>query len=142
MSIPSLSGTPYGLVRALPGVPFADAVARTRAALAAQGFGVLTEIDLRGTLKAKLGVDVRDYVVLGACNPPLVLRALTEDPAIGLLIPCNVTVSADDAGGSVVATVDPLALFTVAGRPELVPVAQEVHDRLVAALDGLAPLAR
>lgn len=137
MTIPTLAPTSYSLLRALPGVPFADAVARTRAALAGQGFGVLTEIDIRATLKAKLGVEVRDYVILGACNPPLAHRALCEEPGVGLLLPCNVVVSADDDGGAVVAAVAPLALFGVVGSPGMEGLAGEVHDRLVLALDAL-----
>lgn len=137
MTIPTLAPTSYSLLRALPGVPFADAVARTRAALAGQGFGVLTEIDIRATLKAKLGVEVRDYVILGACNPPLAHRALCEESGVGLLLPCNVVVSADDDGGAVVAAVAPLALFGVVGSPGMEGLAGEVHDRLVLALDAL-----
>lgn len=138
MDIPVFPSTPYALMRALPTTPFADAVARTRAALATQGFGVLTEIDVRATLKAKLGADVRDYVILGACNPALAHRALAEEPGVGVLLPCNVVVSADDTGGSIVAAVDPLALFGVVGRPGLEAIASEVRERLSRALDALA----
>lgn len=137
MTILPFAPTAYSLLRALPGVPFADAVTRTRAALAGQGFGVLTEIDMRATLKAKLGVEVRDYVILGACNPPLAHRALCEEPGVGLLLPCNVVVSADDDGGAIVAAVDPLALFGVVGSPGMEGLAGEVRDRLVLALDAL-----
>ena len=134
MDIPAFPPTPYALMHALPGVPFADAVTRTRAALATEGFGVLTEIDIRATLKAKLGAEVRDYVILGACNPPLTQRALALEPGVGLLLPCNVVVSADDDGGSMVAAVDPLTLFAVVGRPELEAIAGEVQQRLIRAL--------
>jgi uncharacterized protein (DUF302 family) len=137
MTIPAFPPTAYALRRTLPGVPFADAVTRTRAALAAQGFGVLTEIDIRATLKAKLGAEVRDYVILGACNPALAHRALSEEPGVGLLLPCNVVVSADDDGGAIVAAVDPLALFGVVGSPGMEGLASEVRERLVLALDAL-----
>lgn len=137
-NIPVFPLTPYALQRALPDVPFADAVTRTRAALGAEGFGVLTEIDMRATLKAKLGEEVRDYVVLGACNPTLAFRALGIEPGVGLLLPCNVVVSADDTGGSIVAAVDPLVLFGVVGRPEMEAIAIDVRERLDRALDALA----
>ncbi len=82
-------------------VPFATAVERVRAALKDEGFGVLTEIDVRSTLKDRLGVDMPEYLILGACNPPLAHRALQTDLKIGLLLPCNVIVYETDAGGSV-----------------------------------------
>lgn len=137
MNIPAFPDTRYALTRALPGVPFADAVARTRAALATQGFGVITEIDFRATLKAKLGVEVRDYVILGACNPALAHRALQVEPGAGLLLPCNVVVSADDAGGSIVAAVDPMSLFAAIGKDDLEAITREVQQRLNLALDAL-----
>ena len=137
MNIPAFPDTRYALTRALPGVPFADAVARTRAALASQGFGVITEIDFRATLKAKLGVEVRDYVILGACNPALAHRALQVEPGAGLLLPCNVVVSADDAGGSIVAAVDPMSLFAAIGKDDLEAITREVQQRLNLALDAL-----
>ena len=136
-TIPVFPLTPYALQRDLPGVPFPEAVARTRTALAAEGFGVLTEIDLRATLKAKLDADVRDYVVLGACNPALAMHALSMEPGVGLLLPCNVVVSADDAGGSVVAAVDPLALFAVVSRPDIEDIAMDVRNRLRRVIDAV-----
>ncbi len=136
-TVPAFPATPYALVRALPGVPFADALTRTRAALATQGFGVLTEIDVRATMKAKLGADMREYVILGACNPPLAFQALALEPGTGLLIPCNVAVTADDAGGAIVAAVDPLALFGVVAKPGMEGVATEVRERLARALDAI-----
>jgi uncharacterized protein (DUF302 family) len=117
--------------------PFADAVARVRTALAAQGFGVLTEIDVTATLKAKLGEQMEDYVILGACNPPFAHQALGIDRSLGLLLPCNVVVRAV-AGGTVVEALDPQVMVTLTGRPELKPVADEVASRLAAALAGLA----
>ena len=118
--------------------PFAEAVARVRAALAAQGFGVLTEIDVTATLKAKLGEQMEDYVILGACNPPFAHQALGIDRSIGLLLPCNVVVRAA-ADGSIVEVLDPQVMVTLTGRPELKPVADEVAGRLAAALAELTP---
>jgi uncharacterized protein (DUF302 family) len=108
-------------------VPFEEAVALTRDALAAKGFGVLTEIDVKATMKKKLDVDFRPYVILGACNPPLAHRALTAERAIGLLLPCNVVVhAADTPGRSVVAVLDPVAQLGITGRADIRPVAEEV----------------
>ena len=111
---------------------FEDAVARTRKALAEQGFGVLTEIDVKATLKAKLGHDMEDYLILGACNPPLAHRAVEANRQIGLLLPCNVVVRADPDHADTV-------LVEVTGEPELRPVAEEVTDRLKAAINSLKP---
>ena len=117
--------------------PFAEAVGRLRAALAAQGFGVLTEIDITATMKAKLGEQMEDYVILGACNPPFAHQALGIDRSIGLLLPCNIVVRA--AGdGTVVEALDPQVMVTLTGRPELKPVADEVARRLAAALAEIA----
>jgi uncharacterized protein (DUF302 family) len=118
--------------------PFADTVARVRAALAAQGFGVLTEIDVSATLKAKLGEQMEDYVILGACNPPFAHQALEVDRSIGLLLPCNVVIRAA-SDGTVVEALDPQVMVTLTGRPELKPVADEVSRRLADALAGLRP---
>ena len=116
--------------------PFSKAVARVRAALAEQGFGVLTEIDVTATFKAKLGEQIEDYVILGACNPPLAHRALAADRSIGLLLPCNVVVRTTPAG-TVVEALDPQIMATLTGRPELKPVADEAARRLATALASL-----
>jgi uncharacterized protein (DUF302 family) len=118
---------------------FEDAVARTREALAEQGFGVLTEIDMKATLKAKLDADMEDYLILGACNPPLAHRAVEANRQIGLLLPCNVVVRTDPdhAGSVLVEAMNPGLLVEVTGEPELRPVAEEVADRLKAAIDSL-----
>jgi uncharacterized protein (DUF302 family) len=118
---------------------FEDAVARTREALAEQGFGVLTEIDVKATLKAKIGQDMEDYLILGACNPPLAHRAVEVNRQIGLLLPCNVVVRADPdrAGTVLVEAMNPGLLVEVTGEPELRPVAEEVTGRLQAAIDSL-----
>ena len=118
---------------------FGDTLAATRDALAAQGFGVLTEIDMQGTLKAKLGVDIAPQVILGACRPPLAHAALQVEPSIGLLLPCNVVVRAVDGDRTRVETIDPDIMVSVTGNPDLQPVATEASTRLTAALNSLQP---
>ena len=121
---------------------FADAVARTRDALAEQGFGVLTEIDVKATLKAKLGEDMEDYLILGACNPPLAHRAINVDRQIGLLLPCNVVVRADltDDKSVIIEAMNPQMLVDVTGEPQLEQLAEEITDKLQAAIDSLNTL--
>ncbi len=118
---------------------FTDALARTRDALAQQGFGVLTEIDMKATLKQKLGADMEDYVILGACNPPLAHRAVDVDRQIGLLLPCNVVVRADPHADDqvIVEAMNPQLLVQVTGEPALEGVADEVQAKLQAAVDSL-----
>ena len=116
-----------------------DALVQVTAALKAEGFGVLTEIDVKDTLKKKLDVDFRPYKILGACNPPLAYRALSAAPEVGLLLPCNVTVSyvADDV--TEVSIVDPLSMLGFVQHPALEPVAEEARarlDRVAAALQN------
>ncbi|RFZ07647.1 hypothetical protein VIMS_04274 [Mycobacterium marinum] len=120
--------------------PFADAVENTRKVLAKRGFGVLTEIDVKATLRAKLGVEMEDYLILGACNPPLAHRAITVDRQIGLLLPCNVVVRADPTaeGTVIVEAMNPRLLVEVTGEAALEPVADEVNAKLRAAIDSLA----
>ena len=114
------------------------AVERVKEALAAEGFGILCEIDVAATMKKKLDVDFRPYVILGACNPPLALRALTAERDIGLILPCNVIVYADDSPGrSVVAAMDPVVALGVTGNTSLQPVAEEVKSRLIRALGAV-----
>ena len=105
---------------------------------AGQGFGVLTEIDVTATLRAKLGEQMEDYVILGACNPPFAHQALGIDRSIGLLLPCNVVVRAAP-DGTIVEALDPQVMVTMTGRSELKPVADEVARRLASALAGLTP---
>lgn len=116
--------------------------ARVRQALADQGFGVLTEIDLAATLREKIGAEIAPHVILGACRPPLAHAAVSAEPSIGLLLPCNVVVR---AGGeaTVVETIDPATMVEVTGNPDLAPVAADARTRLVAALGSLGgtPLA-
>ena len=118
---------------------FADAVERTRKALSEQGFGVLTEIDMKATLKAKLGEDMEDYLILGACNPPLAHRAVTVDRQIGLLLPCNVVVRADPAnpGAVLIDAMNPQVMVQVADQPGLGAVADDATAALQAAIDSL-----
>lgn len=119
-------------------LPYEQAVERTREALAAEGFGVLSEIDVRATLAKKLDVDFRPYVILGACNPPLAHRALSTERDIGVLLPCNVVVYAgDDPDTSVVSAVNPELSMSNVGNETLRPVAAEVRVRLSRVLDAL-----
>lgn len=106
------------------------ALKRVTEALKAEGFGILTEIDVRDTLKKKLDVDFRPYKILGACNPPLAHRALTTSPDVGLLLPCNVTVSQMDDGRVQVAIVDPIMMMSVMADENLRPIALEAQERL------------
>jgi uncharacterized protein (DUF302 family) len=118
---------------------YSQAIERTRAALKEQGFGVLTEIDVKATMKAKLDVEFRPYVILGACNPPLAHRALSADLGIGLLLPCNVVVYDNLDGTSTVEAMDPqAALGLVGNNPTIAEVASEARARLRRAVDALA----
>ncbi len=118
--------------------PFNDAVDATRAALAEQGFGVLTEIDVAATMKAKLGADLPPYLILGACNPPLALQAIQAEPSIGLLLPCNVVLRQIDNATTVIEAMDPQLMVGVTGNDQLSQVAADVRGRLRAALDLIA----
>jgi uncharacterized protein (DUF302 family) len=121
--------------------PFDVTLARTREALKTEGFGVLTEIDIQAAFKEKLGRDFRPYVILGACNPPLAYSALSADPEVGLLLPCNVTVEAGAKGGSVVRLVDPVALLSMSvlgTSSALGGVATDARERLQRVARALA----
>lgn len=121
----------YGFERRLEGISFDQALERVTAALKKEGFGVLTEIDVRETLKKKLNVDFRRYVILGACNPALAHKALSTESHIGLLLPCNVVVQEASTGeGVVVSIADPRAMFTLVENPAVKPVAEEADERL------------
>lgn len=123
----------YGIRKTVP-LPYEQAVERVTETLKAEGFGVLTEIDVTQTLQKKLGVDLgRRYVILGACNPGLAHRALTVEPELGLLLPCNVIVY-EEGGQTVVAAVDPHAMLGIVGNPGLEPIAAEARARLERAI--------
>jgi len=124
----------YAITRELPELDYATARLRIIETLKAEGFGIITEIDVQATMKAKLGVDFRPYAILGACNPPIAHQALLAEPLVGLLLPCNVVVAARDDGGSLVSILNPTELFTLVGRPEVEPLAVEVRARLERAL--------
>ena len=127
----------YALSTTLPR-PFDEAVAATKSALADQGFGVLTEIDMAATLKAKIGVEIPSQVILGACRPPLAHAALEAEPSVGLLLPCNVVVRSIDDGTTLVEAMDPDVMVTLTGNEKLSEVAADARTRLGAALDSLS----
>lgn len=115
-------------------IGFDQAVERVTQELAKEGFGVLTEIDVAATLKKKLGLDMPPYRILGACNPQFAHRALSAEPQIGALLPCNVVVRTDVAGKTVVEVMDPQAVLQLVARPEIEEIAREVRKRLERAL--------
>ena len=121
--------TRYGYQVHLDGVTPEEARSRVTEALSAEGFGILTEIDVKATLKKKIDVDFRPYVILGACNPKLAHRALTAEPEIGLLLPCNVVVQ-EKEGGSIVSIANPQAMFEIVKNPKLDEVVSEADTRL------------
>lgn len=126
----------YGISTTLD-QPFDAAVSAVRRALTDQGFGILTEIDMAGTLKAKLDVDIEPQVILGACNPPLAHRALQAEQSIGLLLPCNVVVRAEGEDRTTVEALDPQTMVGITGNESLREVADDATSRLTAALTSL-----
>jgi len=131
-----MSAPTYGYATTLAGVPFADAVTKVTEALAAEGFGILSTIDVQGTLKKKLDADVRPYTILGACNPRLAHAALQAEPHIGLLLPCNVLVQGAE-NGTTVSIMDPKAMMQVTGNAALDEVGADADARLRRVLAAL-----
>lgn len=130
------ANTPYGIGKSVP-LPYQQAVERTREALQKEGFGVLTEIDVKATLRKKLDVDFRKYVILGACNPPLAYRGFQAELDIGLLLPCNVIVYEEEPTRSRVAILDPVVQLSITGRKDIEPLAHEAKQRLERALAAI-----
>jgi uncharacterized protein (DUF302 family) len=128
----------YALVKELPDLEYHDAVAKATELLADEGFGVLTEIDVKATLKKKINVDFRRYVILGACNPQLAYQAMTGEPFIGVLLPCNVVVMEREGGGSIVSVFKPTAGFSLVDNPDVAPIAEEVEDHLRRVLEKMS----
>jgi uncharacterized protein (DUF302 family) len=134
--MPAIEQLTFGL-RKESSAGYAETVERVRAALKEQGFGVLTEIDVKATLKAKIGEDVPPYIILGACNPPLAHRAITANPEVGMLLPCNVVVRETAGGGVVVEAMDPVAAMSIVQDEAVKAVAVEARDKLEKALTAL-----
>ncbi|MGM0558875.1 MAG: DUF302 domain-containing protein [Myxococcota bacterium] len=127
----------YGYIRTLTGTSFEDALERVEAALKDEGFGVLTEIDVKATMKKKLDVDFDNYKILGACNPKLAYQALQAEEMIGLLLPCNVVVKEDDDGNAVVGILKPREMFGVVDVEGMDEVVEEADSRLQRALEAV-----
>jgi uncharacterized protein (DUF302 family) len=127
----------YGFTTTLTGVTFDQALAQTLAALKAEGFGVLSDIDVQHAMKEKLGAEMRPYRILGACNPPLAHQALQAVPDIGLLLPCNVIVREEAPERVVVGFLDPQLMVSLVGRPEVKAVADQAEQRLRRACTSL-----
>lgn len=127
----------YGITKTLEGVDHQTAITRTKEALAEVGFGVLTTIDIKKTLKEKIDANHRNYTILGACSPGFAHQALQAVPSIGLLLPCNVVVTEDDDGNAIVSALNPIPVFGLINRPDIESVATEVKARLQKAVDSL-----
>lgn len=127
----------YGITKSLGKVDFEEAIEKVTEALKGKGFGVLTEIDVKATMKKKLDVDFRQYKILGACNPPLAHEALSTEPLIGLLLPCNVVVFEEDDGTVTASAINPVEMFKIVDRPEVGPLADKVGAMLTQAFETL-----
>ena len=128
----------YGFTTTINGISFEQALAETIVALKAEGFGVLSDIDVQQAMKEKLGVDMRPYRILGACNPPLAHQALQAAPDIGLLLPCNVIVREEAPEHVVVGFLDPQIMVNLVGKPEVKAVANAAEERLRRVCESLA----
>ena len=126
----------YGVTKIVD-LSYEDALEKVTAELQKEGFGVLTEIDVKATLKKKLDVDHNKYKILGACNPPLAHKALSAEPDIGLLLPCNVVVYENDSQQTVVAAIDAKKMMSVVGRDDIEPIAEEVNQKLSKVINSL-----
>ncbi|MDH3975895.1 MAG: DUF302 domain-containing protein [Deltaproteobacteria bacterium] len=124
----------YGISKKVD-LDYDKAVSKVRESLSTEGFGVLTEIDVKATLKQKLDKDFKRYVILGACNPPYAYKALTSENNIGLLLPCNVIVYENDDGGSTVSVIDPIVAMNMVDNPVLAGIAKEVRQKLINVID-------
>lgn len=129
--------TEYGFRTTLP-ASYTESIALIKEALQKEGFGILTEIDVKATLKKKLDVDYKPYIILGACNPNLAYQGLQAEPELGLLLPCNVIVYDNGDGTSTVSIVDPIQMLGVVANPALQPIAEEANTRLRRALENLS----
>jgi uncharacterized protein (DUF302 family) len=116
---------------------YEQALEKATQELQKEGFGVLTEIDVKATLKKKLDVDYKKYKILGACNPPMAYKALSADPEIGLLLPCNVVVYESAEGATIVSAIDAVAMLSVVGRDDILPIAEEVNRKLKKVIDNI-----
>jgi uncharacterized protein (DUF302 family) len=116
---------------------FEQALQKVTAELQQEGFGVLTEIDVQATMKKKLNVQYKKYKILGACNPPLAHQALTAEPLVGLLLPCNVVVFENALGNTIVSAIDAQAMLSVIDRPEVAPIAAEVNKKLKRVIENV-----
>jgi len=121
----------YGMTVNLGKIPFDDAINRTTAALKTEGFGVITEIDVKATLKKKIDVDFRNYKILGACNPAMAHGSLSADLMLGLLLPCNVIVFEEDGGDITVSIADPIEMFKIVDNPAVAGIAEKVRAALL-----------
>ena len=126
----------FGIKRELD-ISYEEAIVKIKANLKEEGFGVLTEIDVKETLKKKIDVDFKKYIILGACSPKFAFKALTAEPEIGLLLPCNVIVYENDNGKTVVSAFDPITGMNIINKPEIKEVAEAVSEKLTRAVNSL-----
>jgi uncharacterized protein (DUF302 family) len=135
-----MSEAKYGMTVALGKIPFDEAINRTTAALKTEGFGVITEIDVKATLKKKIDVDFRNYKILGACNPAMAHGALSADLMLGLLLPCNVIVFEEDGGDITVSIADPIEMFKIVDNPAVAGIVEKVRALLQKVKEALERL--